>query len=161
MARQSDMPEMDGYADDRPTVAFTPRLGRFLLTELWSVALGLGIVVAVVYVFPVPGTEPLAFVAATGIIGVLIRAMFLRRSRRIEIGDTWISGPTRGSSETTLIPFGTIDRARSGMRKGRLRIRSLGGEGISIRTVWYSPADVEDMRRLLRDRCGMDVSVRW
>lgn len=121
-------------------VVFIPSVGRFMLTELWSLILSLGGGAILLYF---RGTLNWTVAATAGGIG------------RLAIGDTWISGPTRGSSESTTISFTTLDVASSGFRKGRLRIQSLGGQQITARMAWYSPDEVAEIQRLARDRCGI------
>lgn len=136
-------------------VVFIPSVGRFMLTELWSLMLSLGGGAILLYFWgPLNWTEAAA-AGGIGLLGIAIGAAFQRQSRRLAIGDTWISGPTRGSSDSTTISFTTLDVASSGFRKGRLRIQSSGGQQITARMAWYSPDEVAEIQCLARDRCGI------
>ena len=136
---------------------FTPHLGRFILVELWSEALGIAIATVLLYAFrALSGTWFLA-AAAFGLLGVVLGATFKRRSRRIVIGDTWMTGPTPGSTESITIQFGTMDRERSGVTGRRIQIQSISGREITAKTAWYSPMDLEEIKRLIRDRSGAEA----
>ncbi len=139
--------------NQEPFAVFLPDLRRFLVIELWSVVLTVGTGVMILYSFRGLSYSWLLTAIALGLLGVLYHATFSRRSRRIVIGDTWISGPKHESSESTTMQFDMVDWARSGFRRGRLRFRSMSGQVINAKTFWYAPEDIEEIKRLVRDRC--------
>ncbi len=53
--------------------------------------------------------------------------------------------------------FDTVDRASSDYTGDRFRIESISGREIVVKVAWYSREDVEEMRRLLRDRIAASI----
>jgi hypothetical protein len=152
---RSEATTMTSQTETADSQVFVPSFGRYLLTELWSSILTLGVIAAFLYY---RGTLEWPWLTTAGIgslLLLLLGAAFSRQSRRLAIGDTWISGPTGGGSESATITFSTLDLAISGFRKGRLRVQALGGQRITTRMAWYSDETVEEIQRLVRDRCGI------
>jgi hypothetical protein len=144
-------------SDNLPT-RFTPDFGRFVVAELWSGAI---VVVATVVVFYLlRGVTSTWLLAAAGVtvLGVFGQAAVARRNRlQIVIGDDWIGGP--GS---TSVRFDMVDWKRSGIDDRRIRIRPERGNGIDTKATWYTPEDIAEMKRLIRDRCaGVDLPASF
>jgi hypothetical protein len=142
---------MNNVSHNQPFAVFKVHSGRMMLVELWSAAAGILIVATILAVLQKASFEWLISTVVVTVVAVALIGIFKRRSRRIVIGDSWIEGPAQAGGRAT-VQFDTMDRDRSGFGGGRLRIMSLGGRGIEARTVWYSREDVEEMKRLLRDR---------
>jgi hypothetical protein len=139
--------------DSQPFVVFTPDLRRFLFAELWSTAVVIGASAVLVYLLRDLSRTWLLTVSVVSLLAVLYQATFSRRSRRVQIGDTWIRGPTNAASHSTTLQFGTVDWSRSGIERGRLRLKSISGQQIMTKTAWYALEDIEEIKRLLRNRC--------
>lgn len=137
---------------DQPFVAFVPDLRRFLIAELWAVLVAIAASAIVMYLSRGTDYLPSLIAVASGVL-IAIFTTFARRSRRITIGDTWISGPTHDAFGSAVISFDRVDWARSGFRRGWLRLKSTSGYGISAKTSWYAPEDIAEIKRLVRDRC--------
>jgi hypothetical protein len=144
---------MDTHQDTEPYTTFMPKLDRYILFEMWSLLLSITLIAAFLAVLQVLSWETVLPGLVIGFIGAAIGGAFSRRLRRIVIGDTWISGPTGNSSETATIQFGTVDPEATGVSRGRIHVKSLGGLEIAAKAAWYAPEDVEEIKRLLRDRC--------
>ena len=144
---------MDVGQDQQPFVVFTPDLRRFLFAELWSTALVIGASAVLLYALRDLSRTWLLTVGTFGLLVVLYQATLSRRSRRIQIGDTWISGPTNAASDSTTLQFDTVDWTRSGIERGRLQLRSISGQQIMTKIAWYALEDIEEIKRLLRNRC--------
>lgn len=138
--------------NDQPFVVFKARSGRMMLHELWSAVVSILIVITILIVLQQFRWEWLIGVVVMTVIVVAISGTLKRRSRRIVIGDSWVEGPTGGSPGSTTVQFDVMDRERSGFKGGRLRILAISGRGIEATTMWYSPEDIEEIKRLLRDR---------
>ena len=144
---------MDSDHANEPYATFMPQLGRYVLFEMWSVLLSIALIAAFLALLQVLSWEAVLPGLVIGFVGAVLGGAFSRRLRRIVIGDTWISGPTGNSSETATIQFGTLDPDTTAVSRGRMHVKSLGGLEIAAKTAWYSPEDVEEIKRLLRDRC--------
>ena len=136
---------------------FTPHLGRFIVTEVWSAALSVSFSGALLYTLGTMRQAWLVGAFAFCLSSVVFAATVMRRSRRIVIGDTWMTGPTPGSTKSITIQFGTMDRERSGVTRRRIQIQSISGREITAKTAWYSLMDREEIKRLIRDRSGAET----
>jgi hypothetical protein len=143
---------MNNVSHNQPFVVFKAKSGRMMLVELWSAAAGILVVSTILAVLQKLDLRWLIGTVVVTVVGVALIGIFMRRSSRIVIGDSWIEGPAAGGRAT--VQFDTMDRERSGFGGGRLRIMSLSGRGIDARTAWYSSEDIEEIKRLLRDRSG-------
>jgi hypothetical protein len=145
---------MNSAHDRDPFVVFKPRFGRFMFVESFSAALGILIMAAILGMFDILDKPWLIRTLVVTLVAVTLMGVMLRRSRRIVIGDSWMAGPPNQSFAPTTIQFDTVDRARSGVHGGKLRIVSISGRGIEARASWYSPEDIEEIERLLLARTG-------
>ena len=146
---------MTSLPDTANSKVFVPSFGRYLLIELWSSMLTLGAIAGFLYYRETLESTWLTTAGIGSLLILLLGAAFSRQSRRLAIGDTWISGPSTAGSDSATITFSTLDLANSGFRKGHLRVQAQGGQRITTRMAWYSHETVEEIQRLLRDRCGI------
>ena len=137
---------------EEPFAVFLPDVRRYLVVEFWSAALALASSLALLSVFQDSSYSWLLTAVAAGLLGVVYHAVFARRARQIAIGDVWIRGPS-GTSGPVTIRFDMVDWTHSGLRRGRLPFKSPSGHGISVRAQWFAPEDVQEIKRLVRDRC--------
>ncbi len=145
------MNEQHAAYDDQPFLAFVPSFRRIFIAEFMGLAVAVGTFAVIMYFFK--GLEySLLTTIATGVLGVLWVALS-RRSRRVTIGDAWISGPTGKSSGSTTVFFDRVDWQRSGFRRGHFLLQTASGAGIAVKTSWYDPEDIAEIKRLVRDRC--------
>jgi hypothetical protein len=145
---------MEGVHNDMPLVVFNARTARLIFAELWSAAVAIVVIGAVLGVFRDFSRAWLIGTVVASLIAIILSGTLFKRSLRIIIGDSWIEGPTGQYFGTATIQFDTMDRARSGIKRGRLRIVSISGRGIEAKAAWYAPEDLEELERLLRDRAG-------
>jgi hypothetical protein len=146
---------MSGESRQERVVAFVPALSRYVVIESWAGALGIAVGGILLNSFSSFDWWWVAVTVGVGLLAAGFGATVQRQSRRLVFGDTWLSGPTRGSSESTTIPYSTIDHARSGFRKGRFVVQSTGTQQISARLAWYSRESVEELERVARERCSL------
>ena len=146
---------MAGAVEETAAAVFVPSIGRYVLSELWPLTLTTAGLAGLLYFRGALSWQWAATVGLSALLGIALGATFTRQARRLAIGDTWISGPLRGSREATTIPFSTLDAPNSELQRGRLVAQALGGQRIKVKLKWYSPADQEEIRRLARDRCGI------
>ncbi len=143
---------------------FTPDPHRFIFAEFWLLLLTLVAVTATGYL---TGGEYLTAVIMALIAGPLaigFQAIYGRRKRRIVIGDNWIEGPARTGGKRATVRFDLIDWEASGICRGQMRIRSAGSETVQVRTAWFSPEDLEEIKRMIRDRSGgrqLESRLTW
>lgn len=142
----------DKANDNEPFVVIRSHSGRLILIEILSAGAGILLVAAVLGALGKLNWEWLTATAVATVIACAIGWILTRRSRRIVIGDTWVEGPLGGASGRTTVKVEVMNKERSGFRNGRLRIMSISGRGIEAKTAWYSPGDIEEIKRLLRDR---------
>lgn len=146
---------MTGGAEPPGTAVFVPSIGRYMLSEFWGFMLSVCVLAVAAYFWGSMNLSRVLSLGASLLIGIAFGAAFRRRSRRLAIGDSWITGPIRGSSEPTTITFNAVDLPNSGFRRGALLIQAVDGRRIKTKMNWYSPDDAEKIRRLARDRCGI------
>jgi hypothetical protein len=141
-----------------PFAVFAPGLGRFLLVQLWAAIVGLAGTAVAIYFFATSNRSWFWFALAAVLVSVAVCTVFLKRFKSIVIGDTWMTGPTDGSLESTTILFDTLDPAATGIRKGRLTIQSISGREITTKTAWYAPEQLDEIKRLIRDRVSLSAA---
>lgn len=139
-----------------PFVTFYPSRAKFFLVEVLSMLVSIAVGGAVLYW--IRGTmDRTAIPVLVGMtIALAIKAAFGLRSRRIVISDRWITGPSGFGS--TRLDFATVDRDSIDFTGKRLRVGSIGGDSIAAKISWYTREDIEEVQRLIRDRCATTVS---
>ena len=133
---------------------FTPDPHRFIFAEFWLLLLTLAAVAATGYLTSGEYRTGVLAALIAGLLTIGFQAIYGRRKRRIVIGDDWIEGPARTGGERATIRFDLVDWESSGICRGQMRIRSAGSETVQVRTAWFSPEDLEELKRIIRDRSG-------
>ena len=141
-------------ANETSEVTFTPQFGRFLRSESKrQFAFGTVLFASYMLYLEEPTIVIAVIVGGIVVIATLLHAFIFRSLRNIVIGPTWIKGPCVKPIYGTTVTLGEVDWTRSGVKGRDFWIRPVGDEAIRFKTSWFTDEQVNEIRRLLRDRC--------
>jgi hypothetical protein len=128
---------------------------RYVVVEVWGVLLWSIVGALAGYAIGLEYAPWLALALLAGALGVVLRAAIRGSSRRVVIADDWVTGPTGAGGDETTIPFDTVDATATEITRRRVRITALGGRSIVLKKAWFAREDIDELARVLRDRCGI------